>query len=650
LTGRAAGTSIPATRREAAVAAFDPRIANLEAEVELLTRRLTRAERSRAEAEALLEDKSRVLDNANRALRANREQLRRQLDQRTLQLLEAQRVAGFGTMVWDVERRRGELSAHAQALLGMPGLDEFSSLDIFDRTIHRDDRQPLRDYATQMIRRAIAVRAQPGPRVACPRGHAASESCATCSDRDACDDTVEIRIHPGAGIKRTLRLKAQVNMPAELGRVLVFLTIQDVTAELAAAREAEELRQRDQQRLAELEALTRDLEQARQAAEQANAAKSRFLAMMSHDIRTPMNGVIGMLQLFDDAGLTDDQRHALGHVRASSEQLRILLDDIIDLERAESGKLTLNPQPMHNPAFLHDAIGFWQKVAADKGLELTLERGAFVPGERIVDWIVADRYRLRQLVDNMLSNAIKYTRTGSIRVRLGMLNATRARYEVIDTGIGIPEARRRELFEDFGQLRLDGVGEGGAGLGLAICRRIVELMGGTIGVDANPDGPGSRFWIELPITEIPPPPQSAGPAALVLTMADGRRPRILVAEDVETNRIVARSLLARLGCDVELVNDGEAAVQRAATGGIDLVLMDVSMPVMSGIEATRQIRALPGPAAAVPILALSAYSRPEDLEPILTAGASGQIGKPIRIEELHKMIAKTLQAEQRPDA
>jgi signal transduction histidine kinase/ActR/RegA family two-component response regulator len=576
--------------------------------------------------------------------------LRRQLDQSTLQLLEAQRVAGFGTMVWDVEGRRGELSAHAQALLGMPGLDEFTSLDIFDRTIHHDDRQPLRDYATQMIRRAIAVRAHPRQAQACPRGHAASEACTACLDRMSCEDMIEVRIHPGAGIERTLRLKAQVNVPAELGRVLVFLTIQDVTAELAAAREADELRQRDQQRLAELEALTRDLEQARQAAEQANAAKSRFLAMMSHDIRTPMNGVIGMLQLFDEAGLSDDQRRTISHVRGSSEQLRMLLDDIIDLERAESGKLTLNPQPMHNPDFLRDAIGFWQKVAAEKGLELTLERGAFVPGQRIVDWILAGRYRLRQLVDNMLSNAIKYTRTGSIQVRMGMLGAARARYEVIDTGIGIPEARRRELFEDFGQLRLDGVGEGGAGLGLAICRRIVELMGGTIGVDGNPNGPGSRFWVELPITEIAPPQHAERPASLLLTRPDGSRPRILVAEDVETNRIVARGLLTRLGCDVELVNDGEAAVGRAAIGGIDLVLMDVSMPVMSGIEATRHIRALPGPEAAVPILALSAYSRPEDLEPILTAGASGHVGKPIRIEELHKAIAKTLLAERQRHA
>jgi CheY-like chemotaxis protein len=263
----------------------------------------------------------------------------------------------------------------------------------------------------------------------------------------------------------------------------------------------------------------------------------------------------------------------------------------------------------------------------------------------LVSWISADRYRLRQLVDNMLSNAIKYTRAGTIRIRMGNIADGHARYEVIDSGIGIPEARRRELFQDFGQLRMDGVGEGGAGLGLAICRRIVELMGGTIGVDGNPDGPGSRFWIELPITEIPPPPQKAAPDSLRLARADGRRPTILVAEDVETNLIVARGLLGRLGCDVELVSDGQAAVARAAKGGLDLVLMDVSMPVMSGIEATRQIRALPGPAATVPVVALSAYSRPEDLAPIFAVGACAHIGKPIRIDELHKVIDAVLRSE-----
>ena len=623
--------------------AFDPRIANLEAEVELLTRRLARAERSRAEAEALLEDKSRVLANANLELRANREELRSQLDQRTRQLLDAQQVAGFGTIVWDIERRMGELSAHAQTLLGMPGVDAFDSLSIFDGLTDPEDRQSLRDYATHMIKRAVAVRAHGQRPPACPKGHADNQSCSACPDRDDCEDMFEVRINPGGGVRRTLRLRAQVHIPADLGKVLVFLTIQDVTAELAAAREAEELRQRDQQRLAELESLTHDLEQARLAAEQANAAKSRFLAMMSHDIRTPMNGVIGMLQLFDDAGLSDDQRRTIGHVRASSEQLRILLDDIIDLERAEAGKLILNPQPLNLAEFLRDAVGFWQKVAAEKGLDMTLERGVFLPGQRLVEWVSADRYRLRQLVDNMLSNAIKYTRAGTIRIRMGMIRAGIARYEVIDTGIGIPEARRRELFQDFGQLRLDGVGEAGAGLGLAICRRIVELMGGEIGVDGNPDGPGSRFWVELPIAEIPPPQQKSVPGTLLLACAGGRRPRILVAEDVETNRIVARGLLGRLGCDVELVNDGAAAVQRAASGGIDLVLMDVSMPVMGGIEATRQIRALPGPESAVPILALSAYSRPEDLEPMLTAGARGHVGKPIRIEELHGAMARILQ-------
>lgn len=378
-----------------------------------------------------------------------------------------------------------------------------------------------------------------------------------------------------------------------------------------------------------------ELRAAREAAERANAAKTRFLAMMSHDIRTPMNGVIGMLELFDETGLNQNQQDVLNHMRASGEQLRMLLDDIIDLEQAESGKLTLAAFPLEVATFLGTSIGFWARAARSKGLTLELERRAFGWDGPEIDWIVADRYRLRQIIDNLVSNAVKYTRRGGIRVRIGPISEDRFRFEVIDTGIGIPAERRAEIFVDFGQLHTADVQAGGSGLGLAICRRIVEIMSGDIGVEAGPGGVGSCFWVELPYVRVagPTPMQKAGDKRL--RRLDGGKLRVLVAEDVETNRIVARGMLGKLDCDVELVSNGEEAVEAVRTGRFDVVLMDMSMPVVDGPEATRRIRSIPGAVGRMPILALTAYSRPEELAPMMSAGAIGCVKKPIVLDELY---------------
>ena len=619
----------------------------VEAELALLRRRLARSEAARAEAEALLEVKSRVLAQANEQLKANREHLRIELGQRTRQLLEAQRVAGFGTMIWDAEAFKGELSPHCQALLGLHGLtaiDGVMSMDgshpMLDRVVP-EERWKVFEFSKRLTTRALELK-RSGVAGHKDTSHqvCTTEDCQTCAHMADCDRMLEFRI---IGLSdgepnRMIRALAETSFDEDLGRALVFITVQDITREIEAANEADALRQRDQRRMRELEQLAVELRAAREVAERANAAKTRFLAMMSHDIRTPMNGVIGMLELFDDAGLSESQHEMLQLMRSSGDQLRMLLDDIIDLEQAESGKLTLAAFPLEVGTFLGTSIGFWARAARNKGLTLQLERAAFGYDRPLVEWIVADRYRLRQIVDNLVSNAVKYTKRGGIVVRVGPVAENRFRFEVIDTGIGIPPERRAEIFVDFGQLHTVDVQAGGSGLGLAICRRIVDLMGGTIGVEAGPGGIGSCFWVELPFVEVDGPTAAKQKEEKRLRRFDGGRLRVLVAEDVETNRIVARGMLGKLGCDVELVTNGEEADEAVRNGQFDVVLMDMSMPVLDGPQATRRIKAIPGAVSRTPIIALTAYSGRAELAPMMTAGAIGVVKKPIVLEELYRAI------------
>lgn len=585
------------------------------AELALLRRRFARSESARAQAEALLEQKSRILAQANDELSHHRALLARELSQRTRQLLDAQRLAGFGTMFWDTASRQGEMSDYAQALLGLPPKTA-SMRAILHRIIPEDRIATLRWFRSLV------------------GWHQAT------AEADGLEQEIQLRISGQSEEDRNRMVRVLAQLVVEPGAAdpVVYFTLQDVTADVEAQNEAHTLRERDRLRLLELEALTEELRSARETAEAANLAKTHFLAMMSHDIRTPMNGVLGMLELFDETGLSPEQAETLRHVMASGKQLRTLLEDIIDIERIETGKLVIERKPVEVSSFLAESIGFWVKVARDKRLQLQVERGAF--GQPLASWMLADARRLRQLIDNLLSNAIKYTREGTILIRTGVLPSQMIRFEVIDSGIGIPHVFRENLFHDFERLPNSSEGIGGAGLGLAICRRIVEVSGGQIGVEDAPGAAGTMFWIELPYEPVDRPEAAPDQAEQVVRHRDGRRLRILVAEDIATNRIVAKGMLAKLGCDVELVNDGAEAVEAVQRTAFDLVMMDMSMPGMDGPAATRAIRQLAGPAGNVPILALTAYSRPEELAPMFDAGAQGCINKPILIEEMRAAIQR----------
>jgi signal transduction histidine kinase len=371
------------------------------------------------------------------------------------------------------------------------------------------------------------------------------------------------------------------------------------------------------------------LRKAKDAAEQANQAKTRFVAMVTHELRTPLNGILGYAQLFRiEGGLSVRQNVHIGAMLQAGRHLLEMIERVLDFATIETGRMQLHPECLSVQDLTEGCIASIGPMATARGLHLHVIKAPEAPRQ-----IIADPARLRQVLLNLLGNAVKYTDAGSIELRLQAgATAGGLRVEVADTGRGISEASRDRLFQDFERLDAATSVEG-TGLGLAIAARIVRLMGGTINYTANPIG-GSVFWFELPPagSALPSPAEVFTPPVSVAQMRDTSERlsrRLLVVDDIAMNRDVIGAFLAAAGHEASMAESGPQAIQLASEQPFDLILMDVRMPEMDGLEATRRIRALPGSHSRVPILALTAYTFPDQIVQCLDAGMDGHVGKPV---------------------
>jgi len=375
--------------------------------------------------------------------------------------------------------------------------------------------------------------------------------------------------------------------------------------------------------------------QAMELAQQHSAVKSRFLATMSHEMRTPLHGMLGMAQQLRGARLSSaaEFEQRLATLEQAGEHLLSLINDVLDFSKVESGQLQAASTSFDLGALINEVAEWTRLSAASK--QLAFEPGAPLTGPC---WVRGDATRVRQILMNLCGNAVKFTDTGAIRLQLARRFDGRTTIDVIDSGCGFPAEHAERLFEAFHQEDASNKRRhGGTGLGLAISRELARLMGGDLQAQGH-SGLGSQFTLTLPLPDGAPPalPEPAQPPSL--------RGRVLVVEDNPINAMVAEAMLARAGLGVDTVTDGHQAVQRTLAERFDVVLMDCQMPVLDGIEATRQIRQREAGSGGtpLPIVGLTANATEEDRQACLAAGMDDYLAKPFREHQLHSVLARYL--------
>ncbi len=387
----------------------------------------------------------------------------------------------------------------------------------------------------------------------------------------------------------------------------------------------------------------RELLLQKEAAEAADRAKSNFLAMMSHEIRTPLNSVLGFADLVLESHLTAQQREHLQTIKNSGDALLVLLNDILDFSKIESGRMEVEIRPVNLQRCIREVIDLYQLSAASKQLKLTVDIATDAPRYVLTDWA-----RLRQILLNLVGNAVKFTHEGGVHVRVTALtdpdNRAAFRIVVSDTGIGITPEQQERLFLPFTQADSSTTRRfGGTGLGLAISRRLAALLGGDLGLDDDGRA-GASFYMQFPAL-IPSDEQIRDLLAITEAEAspnqhrafNGLGPHVLVVDDNTLNRRLTTHLLDELGAETSVAASAVECFEKLSGGGIDIVLMDVQMPVMDGLDATRHIRSL-GDYASLPIIALTADAMVGDRERCLEAGMNDYLTKPLRREELMRVV------------
>ena len=417
---------------------------------------------------------------------------------------------------------------------------------------------------------------------------------------------------------------------ARWGLLIVTLsTINTMIANRAAARRMDEL--------------TNGLREERERALEATRAKSTFIAVTSHELRTPMNGLLGMAHALSRSGLNETQREQVRLMIRSGDNLMQLLNDVLDLSRIEAGKVELTPAPFRLEETVRDVVDAWRDVAMVKNLDIALRFDADAPA-----WILGDALRIRQVLTNLISNALKFTTEGGVEVHVHCpvpeIEGRRAIvFAVRDTGPGVPPEATDRVFESFTQAD-DTISRrhGGVGLGLTISRALARQMGGDLTLEPSKTGACFKFSIRAPIAE---PQLAANPAEDEREGAMASI-RVLMAEDNEINQLVVQTMLEATGLSLTVVDHGQAALDALADGHFDCVLMDINMPVMDGITALEAIRSGAAGDPALPVIALTASTMAGDRERFLEMGFNDHLGKPVKPAALINAIARAVD----PDA
>jgi signal transduction histidine kinase/ActR/RegA family two-component response regulator len=454
-------------------------------------------------------------------------------------------------------------------------------------------------------------------------------------------------------------LERQYALTLEQNQQIVALTVAQLLLLLGAALALFIRHSRQETERLALQALSQELGDARVRADEANRGKSIFLANMSHELRTPFNGLMGMLAALEDSPLDAKQANYLDTAQASARHLLTLLNDILDISALEAGKINIQPKPVSLPWLLRDVGALMQPLAEGKGIGFSFE----LPPQSL-PWVMADETRVRQILLNLINNAIKFTDSGQVQVKVLEVARSATRIEldvaVSDTGIGMAEHDVGQLFQRFKKAESNIARQfGGTGLGLEISQSLAQLMGGKITVHSQL-AVGSTFTLHLRLNlsealqaETPAPeplapvqrPRTEAVAEPALPPADETAPRVLLVEDHPINRMVAEMLLKRMGCQVTACANGQLAIDQVMQQRFDLVLMDINMPVMDGLSATRAIRALPGALARLPIVVLTADIMNQAEAQAMTAGAQGFLSKPIQFAQLQACVQQYLASD-----